>query len=31
MIGLALATCIHACGLRGNELADCIHMMIKGF
>lgn len=28
MIGLALAQCIHACGLQGKELANCILMMI---
>jgi len=31
MFGLALANCITACGLRGQELADCIQMMLKGF
>ena len=30
MTGQMLATCIHACGLHGQALADCIHMMIKG-
>jgi hypothetical protein len=31
MLGQALAACITSCGLRGRELADCIHMMINGF
>lgn len=31
MLGLALANCIHTCGLHGQELAACIQMMIKGF
>lgn len=30
MIGLALANCIRVCGMRGQELADCIQMMIHG-
>jgi len=30
MLGLALANCIHSCGLRGQALADCIQMMIHG-
>lgn len=28
MIGQALAQCIHACGLQGQELANCILMML---
>lgn len=28
MVGLALAQCIHACGLHGKELAECIKMML---
>lgn len=28
MIGLALAQCIHACGVNGKELANCILMML---
>jgi hypothetical protein len=28
MIGLALAQCIHACGAKGQELANCILMML---
>lgn len=30
MTGLELAHCIQACGLKGQALADCIRMMIKG-
>ena len=29
MLGTFLAQCIHSCGLRGQELANCIHMMIN--
>jgi hypothetical protein len=28
MIGQALAQCITACGMRGQELANCILMML---
>lgn len=28
MIGLTLAQCIHACGARGQELVNCIFMML---
>jgi hypothetical protein len=28
MIGLALAQCIHVCGVNGKELANCILMML---
>lgn len=28
MIGLTLAQCIHACGVHGKELANCILMML---
>lgn len=28
MIGQALAQCIQACGLQGQELANCILMML---
>lgn len=28
MIGQALAQCIHACSMQGQELADCILMML---
>lgn len=28
MVGLALAQCIHACGLQGKELANCILIML---
>jgi hypothetical protein len=28
MIGLTLAQCIHACGAHGQELANCILMML---
>lgn len=28
MIGQALAQCIQACGLQGQELANCILMMV---
>lgn len=28
MLGQALAQCIQACGLHGQELANCILMMI---
>jgi len=31
MLGLAIANCIQTCGLRGQELADCIHMMLRMF
>jgi len=30
MVGQILASCIHACGLQGQALADCINIMIKG-
>lgn len=30
MTGQLLANCIHACGLHGQALADCIYMMIRG-
>lgn len=29
MIGLELAKCIQMCGMRGQELADCILMMLR--
>lgn len=29
MLGQLLAQCIHTCVLRGQELADCIQMMIN--
>ena len=29
MVGLALAQCIHACGMHGQQLADCIKMMLN--
>jgi hypothetical protein len=28
MLGQALAQCIHACGMQGKELANCILMML---
>lgn len=28
MIGQTLAQCIHACGMHGQELANCILMML---
>ena len=28
MVGQALAQCIQACGLQGQELANCILMML---
>lgn len=31
MFGLLLANCITASGLRDQELAECIQMMLKGF
>jgi len=30
MLGLALANCIHTCGLLGQKLTVCIQIMIKG-
>lgn len=29
MVGLALAKCIHACGMHGQELVACIKMMMN--
>ena len=29
MAGLVLAQCIHACGIHGQELANCIRMMLN--
>lgn len=29
MFGLAFAQCIHACGMYGQALADCIKMMLN--
>jgi hypothetical protein len=29
MIGQALAQCIHACDMQGQELANCILMMLS--
>lgn len=31
MLGQALANCIQASGLRGQELAECIQMMLRMF
>lgn len=31
MFGLLLVNCITSSGHRGQELADCIHMMLRGF
>lgn len=29
VIGIGLAQCIHMCGIKGQELADCILMMLR--
>jgi hypothetical protein len=29
MFGLVLAQCIHACGVKGQALAECIRMMLN--